>query len=31
MEITDLKQGVKNPDRVNVFVDGAFSLSLDVS
>ena len=31
MEITDLKQGVKNPDRVNVFIDGAFSFSLDVS
>ena len=31
MEVTDLKQGVKNPDRVNVFIDGAFSFSLDVS
>lgn len=31
MEITDLKQGIKNPDRVNVFVDGVFSFSLDVS
>ena len=29
--ITDLKQGVKNPNRVNVFVDGKFSFSLDVS
>lgn len=29
--ITDLKQGVKNPDRVNVFVDGKFSFSLDLS
>ncbi len=31
MEVTDLKQGIKNPDRVNVFIDGAFSFSLDVS
>ena len=30
-EITDLRQGVKNPNRVNVFVDGKFSFSLDVS
>ncbi len=30
-KITDLKQGVKNPDRVNVFVDGKFSFSLDLS
>ena len=30
-EITDLKQGVKNPDRVNVYVNGKFSFSLDVS
>lgn len=29
--ITDLRQGVKNPNRVNVFVDGKFSFSLDVS
>ena len=29
--ITDLKQGVKNPDRVNVFVNNRFSFSLDVS
>ena len=29
--ITDLKQGVKNPDRVNVFVDSKFSFSLDVA
>ena len=29
--ITDLKQGVKNPNRVNVFVDGKFSFSLDLS
>lgn len=30
-KITDLKQGVKNPNRVNVFVDGKFSFSLDVA
>ena len=29
--ITDLKQGVKNPNRVNVFVDGGFAFSLDVT
>ena len=31
MIITELKQGVKNPERVNVFVDSAFSFSLDVA
>ena len=31
MRITNLKQGVKNPERVNVFLDGAFSFSLDIS
>lgn len=31
MIITDLKQGVKNPDRVNVFVDAKFAFSLDVA
>lgn len=31
MKITNLKQGMKNPERVNVFVDGAFSFSLDVA
>ena len=31
MVVTDLKQGVKNPNRVNVFIDGKFSLSLDVA
>ena len=31
MEITDLKQGVKNPNRVNVFVSGKFAFSLDVT
>lgn len=30
-KITELKQGLKNPDRVNVFVDGKFSFSLDIS
>ncbi len=31
MQITDLKQGVKNPNRVNVFVDGEYSFSLDIT
>lgn len=31
LEITDLKQGVKNPNRVNVFIDEEFALSLDVA
>lgn len=30
-KITDLKQGVRNPDRVNVFVDEKFAFSLDIS
>ncbi|MBR2641312.1 RecX family transcriptional regulator [Candidatus Saccharibacteria bacterium] len=29
--VTDLRQGIKNPNRVNVFVNGRFSFSLDVS
>ena len=29
--ITELRQGVKNPNRVNVFVDGKYALSLDVA
>ena len=29
--ITELRQGVKNPNRVNVFVDGKYTLSLDVA
>ena len=29
--ITDLKQGVKNPNRVNVFIDGKYAFSLDVT
>ena len=31
LKITDLKQGVKNPNRVNVFVNGKYELSLDVA
>ena len=31
LRITGLKQGVKNPNRVNVFVDGKFAFSLDVA
>jgi regulatory protein len=31
LEITDLRQGVKKPNRVNVFVDGKFSFSLDIA
>lgn len=31
MIITNLKQGVKNPNRVNVFVDGKYTFSLDVA
>jgi len=30
-QITGLKPGVKNPNRVNVFIDGVFSFSLDLS
>lgn len=30
-KITDLKQGLRNPDRVNVYVDSRFSFSLDIS
>lgn len=30
-KITGLKQGVRNPDRVNVYVDSKFSFSLDIS
>lgn len=29
--VTELKQGVKNPNRVNVFVNGKFAFSLDVA
>ena len=31
LKITDLKQGVKNPNRVNVFVGGKYSFSLDIA
>ena len=31
LKVTDLKQGVKNPNRVNVFVNGKYALSLDVA
>lgn len=31
LKITELKQGVKNPNRVNVFIDGKFSFSLDLA
>ena len=31
IRITNLKQGVRNPDRVNVYVNDKFSFSLDVS
>lgn len=30
-KITNLKQGIKRPNRVNVFLDGAFAFSLDVA
>ena len=31
LKITELKQGLKNPERVNVFVDENFAFSLDIS
>lgn len=31
LRITELKQGVKNSERVNVYVDGVYALSLDVA
>ena len=31
LKITDLRQGVKNPERVNVYVNGTYELSLDVA
>ena len=31
LKITNMKQGVKNPNRVNVFVNGKYEFSLDVS
>lgn len=30
-QITDLRSGVRDPNRINVFVDGKFSFSLDVA
>ena len=30
-QITNLKQGIKNPNRINVFINGDFSFSLDLS
>ena len=30
-EVTELKQGVKNPNRVNIFIDGKYVFSLDVA
>ena len=29
-KVTNIKQGVKNPNRANVFIDGKFAFSLDV-
>ena len=31
LKITEIKQGVKSPNRVNVFVDGKYSFSLDIA
>lgn len=31
MIVTDIRQGVKNPNRANVFVDGKYAFSLDVA
>ena len=31
MKITNIKQGVKNPNRVNIFVDDEYAFSLDLS
>lgn len=31
MIVTDIRQGVKNPNRANVFVDGRYAFSLDVA
>ena len=30
-EVTDIKQGVKNPNRANIFINGKFSFSLDIT
>ena len=29
--VTNIKQGVKNPNRANIFIDGKYSFSLDIS
>lgn len=31
LRISDLRQGIKDPNRVNVFIDGKYSFSLDVA
>ena len=31
LKITDIRQGVKNPERVNVFINGKFAFSLDIA
>ena len=31
LKITDMRQGMKNPGRVNVYVNGVYELSLDVA
>ena len=31
MKITNIKQGVKNPNRVNIFINNQYSFSLDIS
>lgn len=31
MVITDIRQGVKNPNRANIFINGKFSFSLDIT
>ena len=31
LAITNLKQGIKNPNRVNVYIDSRFAFSLDIS
>ena len=29
--VTDIRQGVRNPNRANIFIDGKFSFSLDIT
>lgn len=31
MVITDIRQGVKNPNRANIFINGKYSFSLDIA